>query len=71
MNTHVAQWWVIDIILPAILLIVLIWLVMKRRSSRSERELSQGTRDGTDAATRKLYAEEEQRRRQGTDEAEK
>ena len=50
----VAQWWIIDIVLPAILLIVLIWLVMKRRSSRSERELSQGGGDGSEAATRDL-----------------
>jgi len=71
MNTNVVQWWIIDIILPAILLIVLIWLVMKRRSSRSERELSQGSKDGTEAATRELYAEEERRRREGTDKAEK
>ena len=63
----VAQWWIIDIVLPAILLIVLIWLVMKRRSSRSESELSRGNGDGTEAATRDLYAEEEQRRREGTD----
>jgi len=60
-------WWLIDIVGPAILLIILIWLVMKRRSSRSERELSEGRRDGTDAATRDLYAEEERRRREGTD----
>ena len=54
-----AQWWLIDIVLPAILLIVLIWLVMKRRSNRSS--------DRTEAGTRDLYAEEEQRRRDGTD----
>lgn len=71
MNTDVAQWWFIDIILPAILLIVLIWLVMKRRSNLSERELNQGNKDGTEAATRELYAQEEQRRREGTDQAEK
>ena len=61
------SWWIIDIIGPAILLIILVWLVMRRRSNRSERELSQGTGDGTEAATRDLYAEEEQRRREGTD----
>jgi len=71
MPFDVTQWWIIDIVLPAILLIVLIWLVMKRRSSRSERELSQGAgNDGTEAATRDLYAEEERRRREGTDQAE-
>ena len=57
-----AQWWIIDIIAPAILLIVLIWLAMKRGSSRSTRE--------TEKATDELYREEEKRRRDGTDEAE-
>ena len=55
-----AQWWLIDIILPAILLIALIWLVMRRRSNRTTGETEAGTRD--------LYREEEQRRRDGTDE---
>jgi hypothetical protein len=59
----VAQWWIIDIVLPAILLIVLIWLVMKRRST--------GKTGRTEQATRDLYREEEQRRREGTDQAEK
>jgi hypothetical protein len=55
----VTQWWIIDIIGPAILLIVLIWLVMRRRSNRTSGQ--------TEAAPRDLYAEEEQRRREGTD----
>jgi membrane protein implicated in regulation of membrane protease activity len=58
-----ATLWIIEIIAPAILLIVLIWLVIKVRSSRGsaqDRRTEQGTRD--------LYAEEEQRRREGTDE---
>jgi hypothetical protein len=55
----VAQWWIIDIVLPAILLIVLIWLVMRRRST--------GKTGRTEQATRDLYREEEQRRREGTD----
>ena len=63
MSTDTAQFWIIDIILPAILLIVLIWLVMKRRSNRATGE--------TEAGTRNLYREEEQRRREGTDQAEK
>ena len=58
----VAQWWIIDIVLPAILLIVLIWLVMRRRST--------GKTGRTEQATRDLYAEEERRRREGTDQAE-
>jgi hypothetical protein len=59
----VAQWWIIDIVLPAILLIVLIWLVMRRRST--------GKTGRTEQATRELYREEETRRREGTDQAEK
>ena len=54
-----AQWWIIDIVGPAILLIVLIWLVMQRRSS--------GKTGRTEQATRDAYAEEETRRREGTD----
>lgn len=51
-----------DIVGPAILLIVLIWLVIRVRSNRDDRDnrrSEQGTRD--------LYREEEQRRRDGTD----
>jgi hypothetical protein len=59
----VAQWWIIDIVLPAVLLIVLIWLVMRRRST--------GKTGRTEQATRDLYREEETRRREGTDQAEK
>ena len=54
-----ANWWVMDIIGPAILLIVLIWLVMRRRST--------GKAGRTEQATRDLYREEEDRRRDGTD----
>ena len=54
-----ANWWVMDIIGPAILLIVLIWLVMRRRST--------GKTGRTEQATRDLYREEEDRRRDGTD----
>jgi membrane protein implicated in regulation of membrane protease activity len=59
---HAAAW-VMDVVLPAILLIVLIWLVLKVRSNREgplNREAEEGTRE--------LYAEEEERRREGTDE---
>jgi hypothetical protein len=52
-------WWLMDIVGPAILLIVLIWLVMRRRSNRSTIETEAGARD--------VYAEEEVRRREGTD----
>jgi len=54
-----ANWWVMDIVAPAILLIVLVWLVMRRRST--------GKTGRTEQATRDLYREEEQRRREGTD----
>ena len=57
-----ANWWVMDVIGPAILLIVLIWLVLRVRSNRNTRE-NQRAEEGT----RNLYAEEEQRRREGTD----
>ena len=56
------QFWIISIILPAILLIVLIWLVTRTRSNRNDaanRRAEEGTRE--------LYAEEEERRREGTD----
>ena len=56
-------WWIIDIVLPAILLIVLIWLVMRRGST--------GKAGRTEQATHELYQEEERRRREGTDSAEK
>jgi len=55
-----ANWWAMDVVGPAILLIVLIWLVMRRRST--------GKTGRTEQATRDLYADEEQRRRDGTDE---
>ena len=58
-----AQFWIISIIGPAILLIVLVWLVMRRGST--------GKSGRTEQATRELYQEEEQRRREGTDTAEK
>jgi hypothetical protein len=51
--------WIVEIVGPAILLIVLIWLVMQRRSS--------GKTGRTEQATRDSYAEEEARRREGTD----
>ena len=53
---------IMEIVGPIILLIVLVWLVMQRRSS--------GKTGRTEQATRELYAEEERRRRDGTDTAE-
>jgi hypothetical protein len=54
-----AQWWIIDILLPVILLIALVWLVFLRRSNR--------TSDRTEEGTREVYADEERRRREGAD----
>ena len=53
---------IMEIVGPAILLIALIWLVMRRGST--------GKTGRTEQATRELYSEEEQRRREGTDTAE-
>jgi hypothetical protein len=50
---------IMEIVGPAILLIVLIWLVVRGRSNRSSGTTERGTRD--------LYREEEERRREGTD----
>ena len=57
-----ASAWIMDIIGPAILLIVLIGLVIRVRSNRdapSNRRTEEGTRE--------LYADEDERRREGTD----
>jgi hypothetical protein len=54
--------WLMDIVLPAILFIVLIWLVIKARSNKNT-PANRRTEEGT----RELYAEEEERRREGTD----
>jgi hypothetical protein len=51
-----------DIIGPAILLIVLIWLVIRVRSNRNTPEDRR-----SEVGTREVYREEEQRRREGTD----
>jgi len=58
-----SQWWIIDVIAPAILLVILIWLVIRVRTNRKAPPMSE-TKEGT----RELYAEEEERRREGTDE---
>ena len=52
-------WWLTDIVGPAVLLIILVWLVMRGRSS--------GKSGRTEQATHDLYQEEEERRREGTD----
>ena len=55
-------WWIIDIVGPAVLVVVLVWLVLRTRAGRADRDnqrSEQGARD--------VYAEEERRRREGTD----
>jgi hypothetical protein len=54
-----AMWWLMDVILPVVLLIALIWLVFLRRSKGTSAETERGTREN--------YEEEERRRREGTD----
>jgi len=54
-----AQWWIIDILLPVVLLIALVWLVFLRRANRTSNRTEEGTRE--------IYADEERRRREGTD----
>jgi uncharacterized protein (TIGR03382 family) len=54
-----ANWWFMDVIGPVLLLIALVWLVMRRRS--------RGTDHTTESGTRRVYDEEEARRREGTD----
>ena len=57
-------WTLMTIIGPAILLVLLIWLVMRgrRRSGQATDTTAQ-----TERATRAEYADEERRRREGTD----
>ena len=57
-----ANWWIMDVLGPVILLIVLIWLVLRVRSNRDGRE-----NESAEQGTREVYADEEQRRRDGTD----
>ena len=55
-------WTLVDIVGPIILLLVLVWVVMRSRRRKNEAPM-----DVTENATRREYAEEEQRRREGTD----
>jgi hypothetical protein len=50
---------IMEIVGPAVLLIVLLWLVVRGRSNHSDKRTEQATRD--------LYREEDERRREGTD----
>jgi hypothetical protein len=53
---------VMEILGPAVLLVLLIWLALRGRST--------GKSGRTEQATDQLYKEEERRRREGTDSAE-
>jgi hypothetical protein len=55
-------WGIVNILGPVLMLIVLIWLVMRTRSKRSD-----GENQRAEQGTHNLYAEEEKRRREGTD----
>lgn len=59
---ELANMWVMDIAGPAILLIILIWLVIRANSSRRSSDDQR-----TDQASRDVYHDEEQRHRHGTD----
>jgi hypothetical protein len=52
---------IMEVLGPVILLIVLVWLVMRRGAA--------GKTGRTEQATHELYREEEQRRREGIDAA--
>lgn len=54
-----ALWWIMTIVGPLLLLIALVWLVFLRPSNR--------TTARTEHATHEEYADEEKRRREGTD----
>ena len=56
-------WWsLMTIVGPIILLVLLIWVVV-----RSQRRKGEASPEVTERATRQEYAEEEQMRREGTD----
>lgn len=60
MDTGGFNWSIMTILGPALLLVALLWLVLRRNKSRN----SEYTEEKTD----ELYDEEERRRREGTDE---
>ena len=54
------NWVLMDIVGPAVLIVVILWAILRNRSSkRSQEETERGTRD--------LYREEEEKRRSGDD----
>ncbi len=62
------QWTLVDIIGPAVLVILLIWLVLRTRTGRRGAGGTEtDTTARTEQATRENYVAEEQRRRDGVD----
>jgi membrane protein implicated in regulation of membrane protease activity len=57
-------WGLMNIVGPAILLILLVWVVMRSRRRTNQ---TTDTTARTEQATREGYVEEEVRRREGTD----
>jgi hypothetical protein len=51
-----------EIVGPIILLVILVWVVLRNRRAKGEAPMSV-----TEQATRDEYADEERRRREGTD----
>ncbi len=64
MDVGQTGWKLVIIVGPILLLIVLAWAVIRNRRARTPNEV-------TEAGTRRLYAEEEARRRAGTDDEER
>ena len=56
------MWTLIDIVGPIILLVLLIWLVLRARRSKNE-----PPQDVTERGARDAYRQEEEMRREGTD----
>ncbi len=59
-----ANWWIMDIVGPVVLLVLLAWLAFRWGNSRRQ---GRADNDRTEQGTRELYREEETRRREGTD----
>jgi hypothetical protein len=57
-------WTVVTVVGPILLILVLAWAIMRNRKARTPNQV-------TEAGTRRVYEEEEQRRRDGTDDAER
>lgn len=55
-------WGLMNIVGPIILLVALVWLVLRARRGKGEPPM-----DVTERGTRDAYAQEEQARREGTD----